>query len=405
MPANDTLEAPASSVPAETDEFDFAALDPANLMKQAIGEQVEIPGRREEPSTPVTTPDPTAPTPTSTPTPTPTSTPEPVRPAEGVNMRKLRELREAAERERDQYKAEREELARKLADLEPRAKQFETESERLARELEERQTALQEAQAQAWRVSAREKPEWKEKATAIHTAAAEVQKIMEMPEIKEAGLSHSVATLLDPSARSALNDVIRVLNEAGRYAEAQEVIDSHRAVNAWRGELRRIEESAAAEATTWQTKRDEAAGTVVREVRAQLASANPVHDTRSPEFLALPKEQQDFLLAQHAAAEQAAREVLSRTTRPQELVGETYKNQLALRLFQQANTGLGTQLAAAQKEVADLKARLEMYEKAAGGSAVGGGGGAPRTPDFEDPAELAKYLDPKNLQGYNGLGR
>lgn len=386
-----------------TDEFDFASLDPANLMKQAIGEQVELPTSPAEEAPPAAAPPPADPLVAAL---APTPTPVPATPdgkPEGVNMRKLRELREAAEREREQYKAERDALAQKLADLEPRAKSFESEKERLARELEEKEEAFKHVQATAGRAAARERADWKEKADAIRGAAQSVQQILEMPELQEVGIKHSVVSILDPSSRQALNEVIRVLNDNGRYAEAQEVIDSHRAVNAWRGELKRIEDLAAEEATAWQTRREETALGVVRGVREQLAAANPVHDTRSPEFLALPQEQRDFLVSQHAAAEAAAREVLGRVTRPQELVAETYKTQLGLRLFQQANTGLSSQLTAAQKELAEVKARLESYEKAAGGGAGVGGGGGHRAADPDDPAELARMLDPRNLQGYRGV--
>lgn len=399
MPDDTTLlETPS----AESDEFDFATLDPANLLKASVGEQVEIPQPTpaETPATPV---DPLAAAPTPTTPATPTPAPTDSKP-EGVNMRKLRELREAAEKEREQYKAERDSLAAKLADLEPRAKSYENEKERLERELVEKDELARTAQMAAWRVSARERGDWKEKAEAIRGAAGAVEQILALPELKEAGVQPPVVSLLDPNGRAALNDVIRVLNENGRYAEAQEVIDSHRAVNAWRGELRRIEEQAAEEATAWTTKREEAASGVVRSVREQLAAANPIHDTRSPEFLALPEEQRQFLTGQHAAAEQAAREVLGRVTRPQELVAETYRTQLGLRLFQQANAGLGSQLAAAQKELADVKARLEAYEKAAGGGGgASAGGGRAAAVDPDDPAELARMLDPRNMNGYRGL--
>jgi hypothetical protein len=402
MPDDTTLlDAPVAS--SEPDDFDFATLDPANLLKAAVGEQVEIPQ-----TTPVdggTTPAAAEGTPAAPTQVTPTTPAEPSKP-EGVNMRKLRELREEAEKRATELAEQNKTLAERLADLEPRAKSFESEKERLEQELRANTEAMQNVQAMAGRAAARERADWREKADAIRAAAKSVEDIASLPELREAGVAHPVVTLLDPAARSALNDVIRVLNENGKYSEAQDLIDNHRAVNAWRGELRRIEDAAAEEATAWQTRREETALGVVRGVREELARANPVHDTRSPEFLALPQEQRDFLAGQHAAAEQAAREVLSRIARPQELVAETYRTQLGLRLFQQANAGMSAQLGAAQKELAEVKARLDAYEKAAGGggaAASSGGGGQRAGSDPDDPSELARMLDPRNLNGYRGL--
>lgn len=397
-------------------EFDFNALDPANLMMQAVpnggaaapaqdpvddpapaGDAIDaLIARQTAQPAPVDTP----PTADNPPVDSPPAARQPEKP-EGVNMRKLRELREVAERERDQFKLEREELAAKLAELEPRAKGYETEREQLRQQLEEKEQAHAEAQAMAWRVDARTKPEWQEKAQAIRNAAESVNAILALPAVREAGITHGALTLLDPSARAALNDTIRALNDSGHFAEAQDLIDSHRAVNAWRGELRKIEEGAAVEAQAWQTRQEETAASVVRSVRDGMAQANPIHSSRSPEFLALPKEQQDYLTAQHAAAEEAARASLARLNRPEAVVAETYRTQLQLRLYHQANGGLVSQLTAAQKEVADLKSRLAGYEKAAGGGSPSGGA-APRVSSIDDPAEAAKMLDPRNMPGYRG---
>lgn len=394
---------PAPLVEEAEEEYDFSVLDPANLMKQVVGEQTEIPQQE--------TPDPvgdllakqtleTPPAPV-----TPVEVVEPPAPAgkpEGVNFRQLREARGAAERERDQLKTERDALAAKLADLEPRAAGYETERADLTRQLEEIKAAHTDAQAAVRRLDARRTPEWEEKAQMIRTAAESVKAILDMPAVKEAGVMHDVGTLLNPSARAALNETIRVLQENGHYAEAQELIDSNRAVNAWRGELRRIEDGAAEEAKTWQANREASAMGVVRSVREQIAQANPIHNVRSPEFMALGKEQQDFLLAQHTAAEAAARAVLDHTTKPEALVAQTYRDKLAFNLMNQHAQGQAHQLAAAQKELAEVKARLATYEKAAGGGSGPSGGGGQASPS-DDPEEVAKMLDPRNMRGYRGV--
>jgi hypothetical protein len=409
------MSSPATADPPDLEEeYDFTQLDPANLMKGMIEEQVEIP------KDPAAAPDPIGDLlarqtaqpadPSSAPAAAPVQTPAPTdTKPEGTNFRELRKAREAAEKEREQFRTERDALAAKLADLEPRAKNYEVERETLTQQLQELTQAHTDAQTQVWRVDARQKPEWQEKATSIKTAAATVQEIMALPAVREAGLNHSVATLLDPNpqSRAALNETIRALNESGHFAEAQDLIDSHRAVNTWRGELRKIEEGAAEEAKAWQTNRETTAMGVVRGVREQIAQANPIHDTRSPEFLALPKEQQEFLVSQHTAAEAAAREVLTRTTRPDMLVADAYRTQLEVLLSRHALQSTSTQLSAAQKELTEIKAKLAAYEKAAGGG-VGGGstsGGGGQTPGGmpDDLEELAKMLDPRNMPGYRGL--
>ena len=407
----------------DTEEFDFSQLDPANLIKGHVGEQTVIPQGEAAPSTPTapTAPaalDPLDPAALASPTPpaasatpvTPTTPTTPEGRPEGVNMRKLREAREAAEKERDQFRTEREALAAKLADLEPRAKTYEAERETLAKQIEEKDKALAEAQAAAWRVDARTKPEWQEKATAIRSTAEGLQKILELPVLRDAGIGHSVATLLDPNpqARPAINEVIRALNESGHYTEAAEILQANLAVNNLRADIRRIEEGAAKEAEAWLSRSDETAMGVVRGVRESLAAANPIFDPRSPEFLSLAPEQQKVLEDHHVAAAARARAALDMARRPDQLVAEAYKAQLSLGLMQQREQALSAQMAqaqtreqAVQKELADLKARLATYERAAGGATGATGGGQSAATD--DPAEIARMLDPRNMPGYRGV--
>lgn len=386
----EVLDAPANPVIPPDMEFDPLMLDPARLMDPSFK-----PSATATPDEPTQTPAADAVTPAATQK--PDSTPEAVKP-EGVNMRKLRELRETAEKEREQFRVERDALAAKVAELEPRAKTYETERETLQRQLEEREKAIAEAQAAAWRSNAREHPEWKKNAEAIRTVAAEVKNIMELPELREAGIGFPVEVVLNPGNREALNQTIKALNESGRFAEAADLMESFRAVNIHRAELRRVESESAAEAETWAKNREGATGGLIRTVRAGLAADNPVHDTKSAEFLAMPKENQEFLMAQHAEAEAVARRLGAE--KPDVVVAEAYKSALALRLTQAALKGWQASGEATQREVAELRAKLAAYEKAAGGGV--GGGGRPSEVNLDDPAEVAKSLDPRNLNGYRG---
>lgn len=406
------------TAPDPTAEFDVASLDPANL---AMG---FVPASSDTDATPPDTTD----TPTgvtdspagdaidqflasqmakpkeetpSTPSPTTPTTPDTPAKPEAVNMRKLRELREAAEKERDQLKTEREELAAKLADLEPRAKNYEAEKAALEARLAETEKAAAEAQAAVWRQNARERPEWRQTAEKIHGAAAQIEEMLKLPALAESGLRVSPAILLDPNARQALNETVRLLNESGHYAEATLLVQQHIEVNKMRGTLREIEQATAAEAEQWTKNAEAAELDVLRRTREELAGSNPVFDVRSSAFTSLPKEQQEFLASQMAAAETAAREMRALAGRPEAILAAGYKTHLALRLAQQSGAGLQAQLASATKELGELKARLAAYEKAAGGGAPTGATKPGTAP--ESVEDIASMLDPRNLPGYRGM--
>lgn len=370
-------------------EFDPLALDPRNLVMPGD------PPKEPEPVTPPA-PDPAKPEPDPV-TPTPTDTkPEP------KNFKELKALRAQAEADRDKYLAERDALAKKVADLEPRTTTFEQREKQLQEELNTLKTKHDEQVAALRRSSARETPEWKEKADAIRTAAKAVDEILGLEAVKEAGLTHSLETLLHPASRNQLNETVKVLQESGHYAEAQDLLEAHRSVNVWRTDLRKIEEAAQEEAKSWQANREGKLSQTFRAVRDHLGRENPLHDTRSAEFLALPKEQQEWLLAQHKEAEVAAQKILDDP--PERLAASAYQNALALRLSQQALRGTSERLKTLEAELADHKQKLAAYEKAAGGGASGGAGGGSLDSLPDDANELIKALEPRNMPGYKGVG-
>lgn len=400
----------AGSSPAATfnDDFDVAALDPANLVMQAM------PGARtaaaqsppkdedeEEEKTPPTTENlVTDPNAITTQSPKNDTTPQNTKP-ESVNVRALRQRKEELERQNN-------ELAAKLADLEPRAKGYEAEKARLEQALAEKEQAIAEAQAAVWRQNAHEKPEWKQTAESIYAVGRQVGEILNSPVLREAGLKVTPAIILDPNNRQALNETIRILNENGQYAEASMLMQHHGEVNRMRGELRRIEKVTSEEAEAWRTNADAAEAGVFRTVRESLAASNPIFDSRSPQYQSLPKEQQEFLNQQIMAAEQEARNLRQAASKPEEMLSSAFRSSLSMRLLQQANSGMQVQLQSIARENSELKARIEKYEQAAGGGVAPGVNSSNRVnagnngfPD--DISELAKMLDPQNLPGYRGI--
>lgn len=383
-------------------DFDPLMLDPARLMDPTFmpsDEPASSPVSRQKEEEKVKPDEPAAST-----QPQKEQKEEPASKNEPVNMRKLRELREAAERERDALKLERDALAAKFSELEPKAKSYEAEREVLQRTLAEKEAAYNEARAAAWRSNAREHPEWKARAEDIYKEAAVVEKLLALPEIKEFGIGYTTATLLDSSSSAAVNETVRVLMENGKPLEAKQLMDAHVNVNNLRSQLRGIEGRLAEEAKVWESDRSKAVAGTFMSVRADLASRNPVHDTRSAEFLALPKEQQEFIQAQHLYAEQKASDMLAVASKPEMLAAEAYKTTLAMRLTMEAQKGLQAQVAMQDKELVELRGKLAAYEAAAGGVPAVGAGTGGGTVDENDPAEIARMLDPRNMKGYKGFG-
>jgi hypothetical protein len=332
---------------------------------------------------------------------------EPSKREEPVNFKQLKELRRQAEEERDKFKAEVEAKNReleRLASLEAKTVAYEKEQEALRSQLKEREAREEHLQGTVRRISARETPEWQQTAGAIHAALAEVGKMLELPEVKEAGLPHSSLTLLDPNQKSALNDVLRVLTENGRLSEAQDLMEAHRTVNVFRGRLREIEARTVEEAKKWSENRDLLLTNSFREVKENISKVNPSLDPRSPEFQALPKENQDFVLSQYKEAEADALKIVEAANKPDVLAAGAFHNSLVTRLTSQALKGSQAQIEVLKKQIAELQGKLGSYEKAAGGD-ISGGSRAPATTggDFENPDDLAKFLDPRNMAGYGGL--
>ena len=398
-------------------DFDPSALDPANLMEpgrepklkkekegakegekpvegeKKVGDGEKKAGEEGEEKSPLD----------------PKHLKEPEKRGDGVNFKQLKELRRQAEEERDKFRAEVEaknkELER-LSGLEAKAAAYEKEQEALRAQLKERAEREEMLQATVRRTSARETPEWQQAASGIHAMMAEVGKILEIPEVKEAGLPHSALTLLDPNQKPALNDVLRVLQENGRLAEAQDLMEAHRAVNIQRGRLREIEARTVEEAKKWKENRDGLLSNSFREIRENISKVNPSLDPRSPEFLALPKENQEFIVTQYKEAEADAMKIVDAANKPDVLAAGAFHNSLVTRLTSQALKGSQAQIGVLQEEIRGLKEKLSTYEKAAGGGEVTGGSrsaGSGAGVDFEDPEELAKYLDPRNMPGYRGL--
>jgi len=389
-------------------DFDPTTLDPSNLTEPG-----KEPRKKKEPADPEPAPDegkkePEVKAPDTL---DPKHLKEPSKRDEPVNFKQLKELRRQAEEERDRFKAEIEvknKELEKLAALESKAISYEKEQELLRQQLKEREAREENLQATLRRTSARETPEWQQTASAIHAAVAEVGKILEIPEVKESGLPHSSLTLLDPNQKAALNDVLRVLNENGRMAEAQDLMEAHRSVNVLRGRLREVEARSVEEAKKWSENRDLLLTNSFREVRENISKVNPSLDPRSPEFQALPKENQDFVLSQYKEAEADALKIVDAASKPDVLAAGAFHNSLVTRLTSQALKGSRAEIEILKKEIDELKGKLGSYEKAAGGD-ISGGSRAPSSGagglrgDFEDPDEAAKFLDPRNMPGYGGL--
>jgi septal ring factor EnvC (AmiA/AmiB activator) len=325
---------------------------------------------------------------------------KPERP-EPVNFKALKELRKKAETERDTFKAERDALAAKVADLEPRSSTFESERKALQDELQEKNKTLAEREAALWRSSAKESPQWKEKAEAIRSAARAVDGILELPQIKDAELKHSVETLLNPANRAALNETIRTLHDAGLSVEANDLMEAHRAVNVWRGELRRIEEQQIEDAKAWSENREGLLARTFSAVRAQVAKSGPIHDERSAEFLALAEEDRKLLNGHHETARAVAAKAVG--LRPEELAAQTYVQTLEVRLRAQAQDMMSKRIAVLEKELEEHKGKLSAYERAAGGGGSVGGSRIAAPGDPANAEDEAAMLDPRNMAGYKGM--
>jgi regulator of replication initiation timing len=287
--------------------------------------------------------------------------------AEPLNFANLRKAREAAERERDQLREERDSLLQRAqeADL------TKAEKAQLAQDLEAARKELSEKTEAITRVSARETPEYKQVYNLYQEGWKQLNEIVASDAIKESGVNVSAAALLQNN-REAINGTIRALQESGDYASANDLQQTLSAMNVWKADLQKIEQSSVSKAQEWQKNRDGQILQSVSKAQMELAQEVPYMDFRSSAFLALPEAQQQVIKQVHEEATQGVRQVLQSANDFNQLSNLAYRNSVIVRAQALELEGLKQDLPAKEAEISRLQKELAAYQKAAGSAMPSG---------------------------------
>jgi hypothetical protein len=287
--------------------------------------------------------------------------------AEPLNFANLRKAREAAERERDQLREERDSLLQRAqeADL------TKAEKAQLAQDLDAARKELSEKTEAITRVSARETPEYKQVYNLYQEGWKQLNEIVASDAIKESGVNVSAAALLQNN-REAINGTIRALQESGDYASANDLQQTLSAMNVWKADLQKIEQSSVSKAQEWQKNRDGQILQSVSKAQMELAQEVPYMDFRSAAFLALPEAQQQVIKQVHEEATQGVRQVLQSANDFNQLSNLAYRNSVIVRAQALELEGLKQDLPAKEAEISRLQKELAAYQKAAGSAMPSG---------------------------------
>jgi len=287
--------------------------------------------------------------------------------AEPLNFANLRKAREAAERERDQLREERDSLLQRAqeADL------TKAEKAQLAQDLDAARKELSEKTEAITRVSARETPEYKQVYNLYQEGWKQLNEIVASDAIKESGVNVSAAALLQNN-REAINGTIRALQESGDYASANDLQQTLSAMNVWKADLQKIEQSSVSKAQEWQKNRDGQILQSVSKAQMELAQEVPYMDFRSSAFLALPEAQQQVIKQVHEEATQGVRQVLQSANDFGQLSNLAYRNSVIVRAQALELEGLKQDLPAKEAEISRLQKELAAYQKAAGSAMPSG---------------------------------
>jgi hypothetical protein len=287
--------------------------------------------------------------------------------AEPLNFANLRKAREAAERERDQLREERDSLLQRAqeADL------TKAEKAQLAQDLDAARKELSEKTEAITRVSARETPEYKQVYNLYQEGWKQLNEIVASDAIKESGVNVSAAALLQNN-REAINGTIRALQESGDYASANDLQQTLSAMNVWKADLQKIEQSSISKAQEWQKNRDGQILQSVSKAQMELAQEVPYMDFRSSAFLALPEAQQQVIKQVHEEATQGVRQVLQSANDFGQLSNLAYRNSVIVRAQALELEGLKQDLPAKEAEISRLQKELAAYQKAAGSAMPSG---------------------------------
>ena len=287
--------------------------------------------------------------------------------AEPLNFANLRKAREAAERERDQLREERDSLLQKAqeADL------TKAEKAQLAQDLDAARKELSEKTEAITRVSARETPEYKQVYNLYQEGWKQLNEIVASDAIKESGVNVSAAALLQNN-REAINGTIRALQESGDYASANDLQQTLSAMNVWKADLQKIEQSSISKAQEWQKNRDGQILQSVSKAQMEVAQEVPYMDFRSSAFLALPEAQQQVIKQVHEEATQGVRQVLQSANDFSQLSNLAYRNSVIVRAQALELEGLKQDLPAKEAEISRLQKELAAYQKAAGSAMPSG---------------------------------
>jgi hypothetical protein len=292
--------------------------------------------------------------------------PEKAKP-EPLNFANLRKARESAERERDQLREERDSLLQRAqeADL------TKAEKAQLAQDLDAARKELSEKTEAITRVSARETPEYKQVYNLYQEGWKQLNEIVASDAIKESGVNVSAAALLQNN-REAINGTIRALQESGDYASANDLQQTLSAMNVWKADLQKIEQSSVSKAQEWQKNRDGQILQSVSKAQMELAQEVPYMDFRSSAFLALPEAQQQVIKQVHEEATQGVRQVLQSANDFGQLSNLAYRNSVIVRAQALELEGLKQDLPAKEAEISRLQKELAAYQKAAGSAMPSG---------------------------------
>jgi hypothetical protein len=287
--------------------------------------------------------------------------------AEPLNFANLRKARESAERERDQLREERDSLLQRAqeADL------TKAEKAQLAQDLDAARKELSEKTEAITRVSARETPEYKQVYNLYQEGWKQLNEIVASDAIKESGVNVSAAALLQNN-REAINGTIRALQESGDYASANDLQQTLSAMNVWKADLQKIEQSSVSKAQEWQKNRDGQILQSVSKAQMELAQEVPYMDFRSSAFLALPEAQQQVIKQVHEEATQGVRQVLQSANDFNQLSNLAYRNSVIVRAQALELEGLKQDLPAKEAEISRLQKELAAYQKAAGSAMPSG---------------------------------
>jgi len=305
-----------------------------------------------------------APTPEPTPEPTqeqPKGKPEP------VNFANLRKAREAAEKERDSLREERDALLSKAneADL------TRAEKEKLAQDLDQARRELEEKSLAVERINARETPEYKSTMNLYQTGWKKLNEIVASEALRDAGLVINPQLLLQ-NDKDAINQTMRALHESGNYAETQELASTLQAMNVWRVDLQSIEQKALEKAEQWRNNRDSQFAQTLEKAQEELSRDVPYMNFKSAAFISLPDDQKEVIRSVHNEASTGVKRVLDSVNNPEVLTSMAYRSAVVLQAQAMELTQLKQALPAREAEIAKLQKELSAYKRAAGESLPNG---------------------------------